>query len=111
MSEYIGRNTILKVLADSEPKEEDWRTDNMEGYDLRKIRFLAASNVYEEIKDVLSCKRLIADAAPVVHGHWKYVEDDVYTCYKCSACGSTLAGDKSRYCPGCGAKMDEEEEK
>lgn len=49
--------------------------------------------------------------AHVVHGHWKYVEDDVYTCYKCSACGSTLAGDKSRYCPGCGAKMDEEEEK
>lgn len=51
-----------------------------------------------------------ADVAPAVHGHWKYVEDDVYTCYKCSACGSTLAGDKSRYCPGCGAKMDESEE-
>ena len=51
-----------------------------------------------------------ANVEPVVHGHWKYVDDDVYTCYKCSACGSTLAGDKSRYCPGCGAKMDESEE-
>lgn len=51
-----------------------------------------------------------AHVAPVVHAHWKYVDDDVYTCYKCSACGSTLAGDKSRYCPGCGAKMDESEE-
>lgn len=70
MSEYISRNTILKVLADIEPKEEDWRIDNAENYDLRKIRFLAASNVYEDIKNVLSCDRLLADVAPVVHGRW-----------------------------------------
>ena len=114
MNEYIGRGTILKVLADSEPKEEDWRTDNMEGYDLRKIRYLAASNVYEEIKDVLSCKRLIADVAPVVHGHWCEDEFDVW-CSNCSCAypkdGTGIAGWRkiSKYCDNCGAKMDESE--
>lgn len=126
VSEYIGRNTILKILADSEPKEKDWRTDNMEGYDLRKIRFLAASNVYEEIKEVLSCKRLIADV------------NDVYSIHHCSTCGRNadnggMYEDGRTMCPiqehyallrdgfchlyspakpnNCGAKMDEEEEK
>lgn len=117
MSEYISRDTILKVLADSEPKEEDWRTDNMEGYDLRKIRYLAASNVYEEIKDVLSCKRLIADVAPVVHGHWEtYAYEDGFVCAVCSACkwssGAMWWGYAIKhfdFCPHCGAKMDESE--
>lgn len=115
VSEYIERNTILKVLADSEPKEEDWRTDNIEGYDLRKIRYLAASNVYEEIKDILSCKRLIADVAPVVHGHWskelRFTEDFMGNRtygYKCSVCGKLA--NRLPFCGNCGAKMDESEE-
>lgn len=111
VSEYISRDTILKVLADCEPKEEDWRTDNMEGYDLRKIRYLAASNVYEEIKDVLSCKRLIADVAPVVHGRWEVVYNSVGKQEgQCTHCGknSGILITKKSYCPNCGAKMDEE---
>ena len=111
MNEYIGRNTILEVLADSEPKEEDWRTDNMEGYDLRKIRYLAASNVYEEIKDVLSCKRLIADVAPVVHGHWIHLGGGLA---KCSVCKWIVKDcydqdNEDLFCRKCGAKMDESE--
>lgn len=127
VSEYISRDTILKALADSEPKEEDWRLDNAENYDLRKIRFLAASNVYEEIKEVLSCDRLLADVAPVVHGKW--VEPS-YKRKKAGICGSTdaMAGKcrcsvcrheepvfeeypKYNYCPNCGAKMDESKDK
>lgn len=112
VSEYISRDTIHKVLADCEPKEEDWRTDNMEGYDLRKIRYLAASNVYEEIKDVLSCKRLIADVAPVVHGQWikvKHPYGNVNWHKKCSICDKCIDWQDYKYCPVCGAKMDESE--
>ena len=117
VSEYISRDTILKILSDSEPKEEDWRMDNFEGYDLRKIRYLAASNVYEEIKDVLSCKRLVADVAPVVHGRW---ECDKFYVPECTNCGThpfrgfipSLDEVKKiyKFCPWCGAKMDESEE-
>lgn len=93
MDKYISKNTILKVLADSEPKEEDWRIDNAENYDLRKIRFLAASNVYEEIKDVLSCDRLVADVTAVVRcwecKNFKSFPDGIYgscTSFPCRNC-------------------------
>ena len=54
------------------------------------------------------------DAAPVVHGHWIPQDgycDDLY--YTCSACGcdwlcieGTPEENNMRYCPECGAKMD-----
>ncbi len=54
-----------------------------------------------------------ADVAPVVHGHWiRFKESD--TCYvhmRCSACSAYWSdpshADYFRYCPNCGAKMDE----
>ena len=54
------------------------------------------------------------DAVPVVHGHWIHQNgygDDLY--YTCSACGcdwlcieGTPEENNMRYCPECGAKMD-----
>jgi DNA-directed RNA polymerase subunit RPC12/RpoP len=53
------------------------------------------------------------DAVEVVHGEWKFCEDDFYgeATYKCSNCGEelvTLNGVEIdwNYCPECGAKMD-----
>ena len=53
------------------------------------------------------------DAAPVVHARW--IKHDGYT--ECSGCEywydsaeSEDAGDRSHYCPSCGARMDGEEE-
>jgi len=61
-----------------------------------------------------------ADAAPVVHGRWKAVTEDMVT-YKriCSCCGKEAPYDMRDedplsegyymlypYCPWCGAKMD-----
>lgn len=108
MNEYISRDTVLSILADSEPKEEDWRMDNMENYDLRKIRFLAASNVYEEIKDVLSCKRLIADVAPVVYGHWKPVKGGNVACSRCGHI-EPPQHDHYNFCPNCGMRRQNRE--
>lgn len=42
----------------------------------------------------------------VVHGHW-VMDEDWNSC--CSVCGDQWSGDLSpfKYCPHCGAKMDE----
>ena len=62
-----------------------------------------------------------ADVAPVVHGRWIMVDDSCGK-YACSACreieqectewgaGHYNPVDKD-YCPNCGAKMDEKEDK
>lgn len=50
-----------------------------------------------------------ADAAPVVHAHWKNVKRVLNTEWgECSNCDRR--NDITRYCPYCGAKMDEEAE-
>ena len=55
-----------------------------------------------------------ADVAPVVHAQW--IEDHDYL--KCPECGVMVKRDFTffdigdwNYCPNCGAKMDEEENK
>ena len=65
-----------------------------------------------------------ADVAPVVHGRWYYNENGMdwglgaWQCSVCKTNNRNLPGDPkiyplawqgSRYCPNCGAKMDEEE--
>ena len=55
-----------------------------------------------------------ADVAPVVHGRW--IEQKKYTSitmYDCSICGTRIFdnGHSLNYCPHCGAKMDEKEDR
>lgn len=52
-----------------------------------------------------------ADVAPVVHAHWETIYNDCghYGFVKCSACGDEYGSLTYRYCPNCGAKMDEKE--
>lgn len=51
----------------------------------------------------------IADAAPVVHGHWNNVGCLLNIKFGyCSNCG--IIHEVTQYCPYCGAKMDEEEQ-
>lgn len=46
------------------------------------------------------------DVAPVVHGHWKNVKRVLNSKWgECSNCDR--ANEFTRYCPYCGAKMDE----
>lgn len=55
------------------------------------------------------------DAEPVRHGHWidkcggTYSRWSAYCsmCSKKCGCGGTLESQHKRYCPNCGAKMDE----
>ena len=48
-----------------------------------------------------------ADVAPVVHGHWIICSDGYYP--YCSVCKCEPKGrEMTKFCPNCGAKMDEE---
>lgn len=50
-----------------------------------------------------------ADVEPVKHGKWRWSGEDKWNdCYECSSCGK-ICLDNSKYCPNCGAKMDEED--
>lgn len=52
----------------------------------------------------------VVDVAPVVHGHWKYEQDEGHSIYtgECSVCGYRRRIDP--FCGRCGAKMDERED-
>lgn len=60
-----------------------------------------------------------ADVAPVTHSHWKeYIDLDGNVYPECVNCGliwwlddGTAEDNEMFYCPKCGAKMDEKEEK
>ena len=60
-----------------------------------------------------------ADVAPVIHAHWIEQEDgNLDTYYTCSSCkedfdliAGTPCENLYNYCPSCGAKMDEKEDK
>lgn len=68
------------------------------------------------MRHIIEAKR--EDAVPVVHAHWKEWwppkhmimtgEEMLYVCSACTAKYSDIEG--KRYCPFCGAKMDEEKE-
>lgn len=73
--------------------------------------------VANAINDILPefCRLIESDTEPVVHAHWidKCVRD-----WHCSNCGGTIQKvrivdgycneDLPKFCPDCGAKMDEE---
>lgn len=50
-----------------------------------------------------------ADVAPVVHGRWgsNGIPDSMLSA--CSVCGFGCGAYSFRYCPNCGARMDEED--
>lgn len=97
MAEYIEREELLRIekLLDTEV--------------LRASK--TASNIYDQILyDIENFPA--ADVVPVVHGKWirKEAEGAIFAEYECSVCSAyPTGGIKSRYCPNCGAKMDEED--
>ena len=79
--------------------------------DALEIRYIHRPQTQDDIayKDEID-KIPTADVAPVVHGHWETIYNDCghYGFEKCSACGDEYGSLTYRYCPSCGAKMDEE---
>lgn len=82
MDEYIEREAAKKVLAFGVG--------------------VTAANALDKIP--------ASDVAPVVHGRWEDTGIDeldlIYGGWKCSACGYIFCGNKTNFCPDCGAKME-----
>ena len=93
-------------------------------------RFIDANNLIEEIREerCYNCRNFkdmkcdycgtadyiymiedmpTVEAKPVVHGRWKRYGKNLG---ECSECGEIVSV-RSNYCPNCGAKMDEKEDK
>lgn len=56
------------------------------------------------------------EAKPIVHAHWEKptcINGRAFSIYHCSACGEVPCGidNNTKYCPNCGAQMDEVVEK
>ncbi len=96
MSEFINRDETYQRLHDAGGcgATEEWA----KGYD---------DGITEAIRIINEMPA--ADVAPVVHGHWKNVKRVLNSKWgECSNCDR--AHDLTRYCPFCGAKMDESED-
>ena len=93
-------------------------------------RFIDANNLIEEIREerCYNCRNFkdmkcdycgtadyiymiedmpAADVAPVRHGRWKRCGKNLG---ECSECGEIVSV-RNNYCPNCGAKMDEKEDR
>lgn len=71
------------------------------------------ASVYEDIAknrmDIWFTLIPTVDAEPIRHGKWKLVVEQVGNGYEvCSCCGYHHFGGDDKYCPHCGAKMDED---
>ena len=102
MAEYINREELLKDIEDS-------------------VRFSTRNGVSAELRGahkITDCIRSApaADVVEVVHGEWIITHDfdDNYEAMRplgrvvrCSVCGYPTGHVKTKFCPNCGAKMDE----
>ena len=97
----------------------------MTEYIKREYAVDAVADVYYNTPDInLSCEKFeeailkiqTADVAPVRHGRWVDAYPDIepnpmFMYGICSECGFEQAISKYlKYCPNCGAKMDEKED-
>jgi rubrerythrin len=96
MSEYIKKADVVKLCEDYSE------------YSFSNCDFLGASDFERLQKDI---KQLpTADVVEVKHGRWIDTGDEIldttYSGWKCSECGYVFCGNKFKFCPECGAKMD-----
>ena len=99
MAEYIDKETALSLVQPDVPEDEKSTVT------IATAKKLVRSIIY---------RTPTADVAPVVHGRW--IEKEKYPfgiMYDCSLCENRIldTGHPWHYCPNCGAKMDEKEEK
>lgn len=105
-------------LIDAEALEES--IEQIEWYHLARngemVQGATSENGWYKEQDIYNAieEAPTADVAPVVHGHW--IEKEKYSfgiMYDCSLCDNRILdnGYSWNYCPNCGAKMDEKEDR
>ena len=87
--------------------------------DVLRMRHLTCLNIYGSLGGALSGMIKLLDSQPtldyaqMIHAHWDYYSGGIIRPhFRCSACGSPryehYAVNEFKYCPSCGARMDEE---
>ena len=95
MAEYLDRERAIQKVKNVIATE--WFRGNY-----------AAVEPLQRVVDVQLGRMTAADVAPVVHGRWLCVDTDIEQFFLCNRCKKKEYWE-SKYCPNCGAKMDEEE--
>lgn len=120
MNDLISRSALLEALAKRQVVDEcadhglDWKNATLETK--RTVEIQGAA-----IKRIINIAPAV-DAVPVRHGKWIYNPNandwgiGGYVCSECSAKNGNLPSGKvaspmvfvgSKFCPNCGARMDE----
>lgn len=84
------------------------------GCNLKNLETMLRNGKFDCIMNENRCINTAADVAPVVHGRWiKYPRAHYFKCSECKCIvpykkAMIMDGErKYKYCPNCGAKMDE----
>lgn len=104
MPRCIKTSDLITSLFDY--KDQDGKTHTLPNRDCDNFPIYIS---VEEIKKAI-VKTPTADVAPVVHAHWIYLGEKSLWKNKCSLCSFETIQPHYRFCPSCGAKMDEERE-
>lgn len=101
MDDLISKTAVVEILS------------TMQGRCDTKAALVQNSKIWQQVKDMPA-----VEAEPVRHGKWIGISDGyadgypVYDEWECSVCGTVFEDEKPdyKYCPNCGAKMDERKE-
>ena len=105
MTEYIEKWPVVNRLIDLENEFQQYKP--FQGFEHAMYRKVC------EVEIAIG-KTPDADVAPVRHGRWEEASDgDGIVCPFCRTDFCTIIYDTEyfNYCPNCGAKMDEKEDK
>lgn len=95
--DYIDRFQVLELLKRYADLFAEPPVDRKELELVHEIKFKIEMLKSEDVKEVK-------------HGEWIDTGDEIldttYSGWKCSECGYIFCGDKFKFCPECGAKMD-----
>lgn len=98
MAEYIERSKVIKLLKGTEVNGTPY---------MKRIVKATVDLAIEAISDDVPA----ADVEEVKHGHWTHIVgyDPRDAWAECSRCRTTVKYPGTKYCPNCGAKMNEED--
>lgn len=103
MDKYIKADDLIDRIYPVDPEN-----DGSDGCTIVMQNLKLSSQEIEAILDEIQA----ADVAPVVHASWEFkrkvYEADECVCSKCGQLLTTRTGERMKYCPNCGAKMDGE---